>query len=135
MDGADIQHRQPLSHVIGQRVHPLTAQADTSEIAKQRLRLVIGHFGHQLGGRLLHIELCAPWRQPQCLIEGIDAAAARATIEIRPLNLHRPHHRLDGTRDGSPSLSRADHTGDSESAGGWIPHDGRAQLSSQSGRR
>src|SRR5207247_1012064 len=44
----DIQHRQTLRYVVGHRVHPLTPQADTGEVAKQRLRFVIGYFGHQL---------------------------------------------------------------------------------------
>jgi hypothetical protein len=57
----DIQHRQALRDVVGHRVHPLAPQADTGESAKQRLRFVIGDFGHQLDGCLVHIELCAPW--------------------------------------------------------------------------
>src|SRR6266571_7805740 len=34
----DIQHRQTFRYVVGHRVHPLTPQADTGELAKQRLR-------------------------------------------------------------------------------------------------
>jgi hypothetical protein len=66
----DSQHRQPLRSVVGHRGHPLTPQAATGEIAKQRLGCVIGPCGPQRDGGLLPIELCAPWRQPQCCIRG-----------------------------------------------------------------
>ena len=59
----DIQHGQALSHVIGECVHALATHAHAGQIAKQPLGLVIRHFRHQLGGGLLHIELCPPRRQ------------------------------------------------------------------------
>ena len=80
-------------------MHALAAHAHAGQIAKQPLGLVIRHFRHQLGGRLLHIELCTPRRQAQDLIEGIEAHTASRTIEIRPLQLDRPHQGFDGTPD------------------------------------
>jgi hypothetical protein len=100
----DLPHRQTLRTVVGHRVQPLTTHADTGESANQCRRFVLGHCSPQLHGRLVPIARWAPWRPPQCRIQGRHAAAARATRDIGALNLHRPHPRLDGTRDGSPSL-------------------------------
>lgn len=117
----DIQHCQTLRAVVGHRGHPLTPQASPGEIATQRLRFVLGDFGHQLDGRLVHIELGAPRRQPPCCLKGRHAAAARATLEIGSRNLHRPHQRLHGTRDGSPSLQESITLGTASLLAGGFP--------------
>src|SRR4029450_8582810 len=85
--------------LTAKRVHPLAAQAHPSQSAKQPLGLVIWHFGRELGGRLLHVELDTPRRQAQDLIEGIEARTAGRTIEIRPLQLDQSHQGLDGSPD------------------------------------
>src|SRR5215471_1198209 len=57
-----IQDGEPLSGLMHKRMEALTAQCHPGEVAEQRLRLLIGHLDRHLGRRLLHIELCAPWR-------------------------------------------------------------------------
>src|SRR5687767_1963727 len=62
MRRGDIQHAETLGRLIRQRVHAFTAEVDTGELAKEALGLVIGGLDHQLGRRLLHIELVASRR-------------------------------------------------------------------------
>src|SRR3989441_3602927 len=57
-----IQDGEPLGGLMHKRMEALTAQRHPGEVAEQRLRLLIGHLDRHLGRRLLHIELCAPWR-------------------------------------------------------------------------
>ena len=51
-----------LGGLMHKRMEALTAQCHPGKVAEQRLRLLIGHLDRHLGRRLLHIELCAPWR-------------------------------------------------------------------------
>ena len=102
-----VQDREAFGHAIGERMHPLAAHADASQIAKQSLRLVIGHFRDQLGGRLLHVELGPPRCQAQDLIQRIYANAAGAAIEIRTLQLDWSHESLDGARHRSARCQAA----------------------------
>jgi hypothetical protein len=81
----------------------LTTQLHSGEITEQRVRFFIGHLGGHLSRCLLHIELFAPRRQIEYLIQGINPAASRGTIEVRTLHLHRTHHGLDRAGNDGPS--------------------------------
>ena len=89
---------------MGARVHARTAHAHAGQIAQEPLGRILRHCRHQLGGRLLHLELWTPRRPAQDLIEGIEVYAAGRTIAIRPLQLDQPHQGLDGSPDRITSL-------------------------------
>jgi len=72
------RHRQdgaPLGGLMHKRMETLTAQRHPGEVAKQRLRLLLGHRDRHLGRRLLHSEWCAPWRSSECRITWIHPSA------------------------------------------------------------
>ena len=56
----NIQHRETLGGLIGERMHALGADLDTRQLVKKCLRFVIGHLDHRLGCALLHIKLETP---------------------------------------------------------------------------
>jgi hypothetical protein len=95
-----LQHRQPLGHVLGHRVHALTAHVHAHEAAKQGLGFSIWLFRSQRGHRLLHVELETPGCSAHDLVEGVHPTAAGPTIKRRPGQLDRSHHSLHGVRDG-----------------------------------
>jgi hypothetical protein len=67
----------------------LTTQLHASELTEQRVRFFIGHLGGHLSRRMVHIELLAPRRQIESLIQGINPAASRGTVEVRTLHCKR----------------------------------------------
>jgi hypothetical protein len=86
--------------ITAQRIAPATAlaivrslpKAHTGQIAKHGLGLVIGHYGDELGGRVLHVELLALWYHTQCLIQRRHPTAAGPIIEESPVG--RKNHRM-----------------------------------------
>ena len=78
--GRHLQHRQALSHMVGPRVHPFTAQPQTGQVVQEPVGLVLGHFRHPLGRRLLHVAWGAPRRQAQDLVQWVPTTVAGATI-------------------------------------------------------
>src|SRR5215216_6218922 len=97
--------RVVLPGTFGTRGHvsAIAAQHHSGEITEEALGLFIGHLDGHLGSCLLHIELFAPRRQIEGLIQGINPAASRGTVEVWTLHLHRTHHGLDRSRNDGPS--------------------------------
>jgi hypothetical protein len=98
-----IQHAQLLGGLMHKRMEALTTQWHSGEITEQRVRCFIGHLDGHLSRRLLYIELFAPRRQIEYLIQGINPTASRGTVEVRTLHVHWTHHGLDRACNDGPS--------------------------------
>ena len=90
-----LQHAQLRGSLLHTRLEALTPQWHAAELTAQRVRFFRGPLGGDLSRRLLPIALCAPRRQIESLIQGINPAASRGTVEVRTLHVHWPPHSLD----------------------------------------
>jgi hypothetical protein len=88
--GRDIQHRQPLGHLLGHLVGGLGTQGQPSEFLKQLTRRLLEEFLGQLAGRLLHVGLLAALRQLQRLVQRCRSTVTGLAVNVRTPEPDRP---------------------------------------------